>query len=138
MEHRIHKQRKRRRKHASKEGIGGNGRGGEFLKRVDQIVERCLEDGEEAEAHADQPDHGRDPWDVFGGCPAEDEKPAGEEDGAQHHWREPRFGDGFIVVLGESFDIEFVVAWGWVSVDVGREEGVENELDVGCTSHYYS
>jgi len=76
MEHRINKQRESCRKHTPQKGICSDGRGGEFLERVDQVVERGLEDGEEAEAHAYQPDHGRDPGDAFGGRPAENEEPA--------------------------------------------------------------
>lgn len=78
-----------------------------------------MEDGEEAEAHTDESDHGCDPGDGFGGCPAEDEEAAGEEDGAEHHGWEAGFGDGFVVVLREFFDVEFVVA-GMVSDEKGE------------------
>lgn len=69
-----------------------------------------MEDGEETKSHADEPDHGRDPVDALVGGPAKDEKPTGEEDRADHHWREAGFGDRFVVVLLEFTDVKFVVA----------------------------
>ena len=80
------------------------------MEGVDEVVERSLEDGEEAETHADESDHGCNPVDGFGGGPAEDEEPPREEDGADHHGREPGFGHGFVVVGLEFLDVEFVVA----------------------------
>ena len=53
MEHRVHEQRERRREDASQKGVCGDSGGGEFLERVDEIVQRCLKDGEESKAHAD-------------------------------------------------------------------------------------
>lgn len=76
MEHRVHEQWESSREHTSQESVRSDGRGGEFLERVNEVVERRLEDGEEAETHADQTDHGRNPVDGLGGSPAEDEKPA--------------------------------------------------------------
>ncbi len=40
------------------------------MEGVDQVVEGGLEDGEEAEAHADKPDEGRDPEYFSRGCPS--------------------------------------------------------------------
>ena len=86
MEHRIHEQRERRRENASQKGISSDCWGGKFLERVYKVVQRCLEDGEESEAHADQAYHGSDPWDIFVGGPAKDEKAAWKKDRADHHW----------------------------------------------------
>ncbi len=68
-----------------------------------------MEDSEEAETHADETNHGCDPEYGFGGCPAEDEEAAGEEDGADHHWWEAGFGNGFVAIRFESADVELVV-----------------------------
>ena len=110
MEHRVHEQWERRREDTSQKGISSDCWGGEFLERVDEVVQRCLEDGEESKAHADQAYHGCYPWDTFVGGPAEDEKAAWKKDRADHHWWEASFWDCFVVVLLEFFDVEFVVA----------------------------
>jgi len=51
MKHRIDEKRESSCKYTSQERIRGYGGGGEFLKGVDEVVECCLEDCEEAEAH---------------------------------------------------------------------------------------
>lgn len=123
MEHRVNKQRECCRKNTSQKSIGGDCGSGESLERVNEVVERRLENGKEAEAHADEPDHGRDPRGGFLGRPAEDEEPAREEDGANHHWWEAGFGDGFVVVGLEFDDVEFVVAGEWVNGEGRVEKG---------------
>ncbi len=76
MEHRVYEERERRGEHTSQKGICSNSGGGEFLECVNEVVQRCLEDGEESKAHADQANHGRDPREAFVGGPAKDEKAA--------------------------------------------------------------
>lgn len=110
MEHGTHKQRKDAREQRTQERVCGDGAGGVPLEGVDEVVERGLEDGEEAEAHAGEADAGRKPEDVRGRCPAEYEEAGSEEDGAEHHGGEAGFGDGFVVVALELAGVEFVVS----------------------------
>jgi hypothetical protein len=110
VEHRMNKQRKHRRKNTPQKRIGSNRTRRIFLKRINEIVQRCLENSEEAESHADESDARSEPEYVAVGCPAEDEEAGSEKDGADHHWRQARFGSGAVAVCLEFSDVKFVVA----------------------------
>lgn len=132
MKHRTHKQRKHGSKYRSQESIRSDGGCGVALERIDEVVECGLEDREEAESHADESYTGSQPENMVGGGPAENEESGGKEDGADHHGWKASFRDGFVVVLLESADIEFVVP-GIVSVFWSKEgEDVHN---VGSTTN---
>jgi hypothetical protein len=130
MKHGVHKQRERRRKDRPQERIRSHGARRVLHKRVDEVVQRRLEDGEEAEAHEHEARAGRDPEDRGRRRPAEHEEPGGEEYRADHHGREARFGNGLVVVRFEAPDVEPVVpgrgvlegvrrGGGWCLQDVG-------------------
>lgn len=79
MIHRSHDQRKRSRETRSQKRIRRNRRGGIQLKRVDQVIQRRLEDGEEARSEHHQPDARDDPVHARVRRPACEELTAAEE-----------------------------------------------------------
>ena len=98
MIHGVDKQRKDRREKTPQESRRRHRARRIPLKGVDQIIQRGLEDGEEAEPQHPGPDTRRHPRVCFGRRPPEDEEPRREEHGSDHHGREPRFGDGPIAI----------------------------------------
>lgn len=139
MKHDAREQRKRAGEHTPQESISRDGAGGYFLERIDEVVQCCLEDGEEAEAHKYGADIWCDPGDIFcagGGevvvaCPGEAEETACEDDGTQHHGWETGFGDGEVVVCFEAGDVEALVE----EVDDGAEEDADEEGEEGEGAH---
>lgn len=73
MKHRRGEQWECSREGASEESVSCNGRGGVHLERVNQIVQRGLEDRKEAETHARCGNAGSYPGDTFVRCPPEHE-----------------------------------------------------------------
>jgi hypothetical protein len=69
-----------------------------------------LEDGKESKAHAYETNDRSEPEDRTRRCPPEDEKASSEKYGANHHRWEAGFGDGFVAILFELADVEFIVA----------------------------
>ena len=139
MKHNTSEQRKRAGEHTPQESISRDSTGGYFLERVDEVVQGCLEDGEEAETHEDGADVGCDPRDVLGAlggevvvaCPGEAEEAACKDDGAEHHRWETGFGDGEVVVCFEAGDVEALVE----EVDDGAEEDADEEGEEGEGTH---
>lgn len=135
MKHNISEHRKRTGEHTPQERISRNSAGGYFLERIDEVVQGCLEDGEEAEAHENGADVGCDPGDVLGAGggevvvagPGEAEEATCEDDGAEHHGWETGFGDGEVVVCFEAGDVEALVE----EVDGGAEEDADEESEEG-------
>lgn len=121
MEHAVREQRETPREDAPQERVGRDRAGGRLLERVNQVVQRGLENGEEAQAHAGRAELWADPVDFARGRPAEDEQTGREEDGSRHHRREAGLGDGAVVVRLVALDIEALVG------DVG--DGAEEDAD---------
>jgi len=109
MKHGINKYREYSSKHTPQERISSNSTRRKLLKSIDEVVEGCLENGEEAKTHADKTDAGCDPEYGAGGRPPEDEEAGCEENGPNHHGWEAGFGDGAVVVCVEFLDVEFVI-----------------------------
>lgn len=63
MKHNLREQRERAGEHTPHECIRCNRTRSELLKRIDEVVQRGLEDSEESETHEDGPDDRRDPVD---------------------------------------------------------------------------
>lgn len=97
------------------------------MEGIDEIVEGGLEDCEEAEAHKDGADVGRDPVDIWAAGPAEDEEACGEDDRPEHHGWETGFGNGEVVVLFEAGDVELLV----VEVDACAHEDADEVGEEG-------
>jgi len=127
VEHGVHEQREAPREDAPQEGVRRDRAGRHLLEGIDEVVERGLEDGEEAEAHAGRADLGADPVHVPRRRPAEDEHTRGEDDGAQHHGREARLGHGAVVVGLVALDVEALVG----DVGDGAEEGADEQRQEG-------
>lgn len=129
MKHNLREERKRARKHTAQEGIRRDGAGSDLLERIDKVVQRSLEDSEEAEAHEDGADNGADPVDFVRevACPGEEEEAGCENDRAEHHGRETGFGNGEVVVCFEAGDIEFLVE----EVDGCAEEDADKDAEEG-------
>ena len=71
------------------------------LKGIDQVIERRLKDREEAEPQHRGTDTRRDPRIGLRRRPAKDEEPRSEEDGSEHHGRQPGFRHGFVPISRE-------------------------------------
>jgi len=76
-----HDERQRGGEYAAHKGVCADGGGGVLRKGVDEVVQRGLEDHEEAGAHHEDAEAGEDPVVVWGGGEA-CEKLAGGEEGA--------------------------------------------------------
>lgn len=109
MKHSIREKWERARKHGAQESVRCDCTGRDFLERIDEIVQRGLEDGEEAEAHHYGADDRSDPVDVLRACPAKDEHPACEKEGAEHHRWKSGLWDGAVIIRFEAFDVEALV-----------------------------
>lgn len=109
MEHGIRKERKAAREQTPKKRIRGDSTSRKSLERVDQVIQRSLENSEEAESHKHGADVGPDPVDMGRAGPGEDEEAGSEENRADHHGRETGFGDGAVVVCFEAGDVEPLV-----------------------------
>lgn len=129
---RARDQRKRAGEATPHERVGRHRARAVLGKRVDQIVDRALEDGEEAKAHARGRDVGRDPRDGFVGRPAEHELAASKKNAAEHHGRETRFGDGAAAVGTEAGEVEFLVE----EVDDGAKKDADEFGEEGEGAHH--
>lgn len=86
-----------------------NGTSSIALESIDEVIQSWLKDGEEAEADEDGSYTGRDPEDIGGGSPGEDEKAGAETYAAEHHWWESGFWDGMVACCFEALEVEFLV-----------------------------
>lgn len=126
-EHDVREERETAGEETAEEGVGRDRARRDLLERVDEVVQRRLEDGEEAEAHEHGADEGPDPVDLRVPRPAEDEEAGGEQDRADHHGGQAGFGDGEVVVGAEALDVEFLVE----EVDAGGEEDADEVGEEG-------
>lgn len=109
MEHWIDEQGKHTSENRSQERVGCDCTCGVFLEGIDEVVQCRLENSEEPKAHRHKTNDRSKPEDVFVGCPAEDKEASGEEDRSNHHRWKARFWNGFIAILFEFADIEFII-----------------------------
>lgn len=116
---------------ATEQGVGRHRARGVPLEGVDDVVQRRLEDGDDAGPGHDQPDHGRDPVEMGGRRPAREEDAAGEEETADHHGRQAGLGDGEVARRVELADVEVLVA----VVDGAAEEDADEDGEKGCCSY---
>jgi hypothetical protein len=98
MKHRRRKQREHAGQQAPHRRRDGHRARGVQLERIDQVVQRHLEDGQRADPDQHGRDAGANPVDASAGRLAEEEEACGKEERADRHRREPRFGDGARVV----------------------------------------
>nr|POE94622.1 hypothetical protein CFP56_16859 [Quercus suber] len=130
-QHGRDKERKGAGEGAAQEGVGGNGAGGVALKGVDEVVERGLEDGEEAEAHEGDGDAGHEPEDRRRARPREHEEARDEDDAAEHHGRQARLGHRPAAVGLPARDVEALVQ----QVAGGAERDAEQHGEEGQRAH---
>lgn len=109
MEHWIDEQGKYTSENRSQECVGCDCACGVFLEGIDKVVQCGLENSEESKAHRYKTNDRSEPEDIFIGCPAEDKEAGCEEDRSDHHRWQACFWNGFIAVLLEFADIEFVI-----------------------------
>ncbi len=96
MKHGSHNERKCTRKAGTQKGIRSHGTSSVLRKRVDEVVERSLENVDEALADHEETDDRDDPVDVGRGCPAHEEEARCEDDGAEHHGWKSSFRYGMV------------------------------------------
>ena len=94
----TYKKRECRGEETSQESIGSNSTRRVSLECIDKIIQRRLEDGEEANADHDTPHLRREPVHTRRRRPREDEQAGGEDHRADHHGRQSRLGHRSAVV----------------------------------------
>ena len=85
MQQRPDEQRERTGKDTAQECVRRDGAGGVPLERVDEVIQRGLEDSKEAQSYEDGADAWCNPVDVGRRGPGEDEEPGAETQTAHHH-----------------------------------------------------
>lgn len=91
MKHGSNDERKRTREAGTQKGVRRNRASSVLSERVDEVVERSLEDVDKALANHEEADDRNDPVDVGRGCPAHEEEARCEDDRAEHHGWESSF-----------------------------------------------
>ena len=97
------------------------------MERIDEIIQRALENRKEAEPQHRGTNAGRDPGDRLIGRPAEDEEPRGKEHGPDHHGRKPRFWNGFVAVGDVASVVELIVK----NISEATERNTSEESEEG-------
>jgi hypothetical protein len=114
MEHWVDKQGENCSKYGPQKGIGSHCARCVLLECIDEIIQRRLKDCEESESHAEEPDAGSEPEDVFVGRPPENEQPSSKQDRPSHHRRQTGLWNCFAAILLEPLSVKFVISE-WVS-----------------------
>jgi hypothetical protein len=124
-------QRKRARKATSQERVRRNSRRRIRSKRIHQIVQSRLEDGEKASAHKHEAYARHDPVDIRGSRPSHDELTRGKENRAEHHRRESLFGHGAVSCRMVCFIVQRLV----VRVSGSAEDSADQDGEEGQRSN---
>ena len=123
----VDKQRKDAGEEAAQKGVDCDRTGRVLLKGVDEIVQRGLEDGEEAKANKDGSDDGCDPVNALVRGPAKEEETSRQEDGADHHRWQSSLRHRSPIVGHELLHVELVVP----DVERGGEENADQQSEEG-------
>lgn len=92
----------------AEEGLGGEGRGGLVLVRVDNVVVGGVVEEDKAEADGEAADGGADPVEARVRRPGEDGEADGDEPARAHHGDETVLGRGVAVPLRRDLKVVFV------------------------------
>lgn len=84
------------------EGVSSNCTCRILLKSINQIIQSALKDREEAKAHQSSTYARCNPVDRLAGCPSEHKEATCEEEGPDHHGREPSFGYCFVAICSKT------------------------------------